>query len=102
MTIDELIEVLEEMKETTSGEAECRFASQPSWPFEYSIRDVHASSAETRRELREAEMEEEGLTPDEIEDWFDENEDEDEDVVYLEEGTQLGYLPGNVKELIGW
>jgi hypothetical protein len=102
MTIDELIEVLEEIKEATGGEAECRFASQPSYPFEYSIRDVHASSAETRRELHEAAMEEEGLTPDEIEEWFDENEDEDEDVVYLEEGTQIGYLPSAAKELIGW
>jgi heme oxygenase len=64
MTAQELIEILEGM----DPDAEVRFASQPSWPFEYSI----SAAAEV------------------------------DGVLYLAEGTQLGYLPGEVAEQIGW
>ena len=68
MTVAELIEELKYMEQ----DAEVRFASQPSWPFEYDISGV-----------------------------VEVNVDED-DVVYLEEGTQLGYLPGEAKDELGW
>lgn len=77
MTVIELIEELEQM----NPEAEVRFASQPSWPFEYSINSV-------------IEVNEDGGTED--------VRDDGESVVYLEEGTQLGYLPGHVKDELGW
>ena len=54
-------------------DAVIRFASQPRWPFEYSFSG-----------------------PVEVED------EEGFPTVYLVEGSQLGYLPGNVRDEIGW
>lgn len=81
MTVIELKEALEGIPD----DAEVRLAMQPSWPFEYSIGDVIP------------------IEPDEED--FDEDLEEDEQpikVVYLTEGSQLGYLPGNATEAIGW
>ena len=69
MTIGELIAELEDLDE----DMEVRFASQPAWPFEYSISGV-------------------AWTPD----------GESDRVVYLVEGDQLGYLPSEVKTELGW
>jgi SpoU rRNA methylase family enzyme len=80
MVVQELIELLESM----NPESEVRFASQPSWPFEYSVSDV-------------VEVVEEGE-----EEEFDDREEDLQPVVYLVEGRQIGYLPGNVKDEIGW
>ncbi len=74
MTVEKLIEMLEGM----NPEAEVRFASQPSWPFEYTISDLSAFTGE------------------------EESNDENCDVVYLIEGDQIGYLPEKVKYEIGW
>lgn len=68
-TVSDLIEVLN----TMNPDSKILFASQPSWPFEYSISDV-------------VEVEDEEGFP----------------TVYLVEGQQLGYLPGEVKDEIGW
>tara|TARA_R110002020_G_scaffold27115_3_gene87308 strand:- start:535 stop:741 length:207 start_codon:yes stop_codon:yes gene_type:complete len=68
MTVEELIQELEYM----DGEATVRFASQPSWPFEYSI---------------------DGVVPTTV---------EGKDMVYLEEGRQVGYLPKEAKDELGW
>jgi len=73
MTVDELRGQLEDMP----GEAEVRLAMQPSWPFEYSIDQI----------LFVEKVEDEGRM---------------DDVVYLSEGGQIGYLPGDVKEELGW
>lgn len=72
MTVRELIEELEGM----NPEAEVRFASQPSWPFEYSVASVVGISEDG--DLTESET------------------------VYLVEGSQIGYLPDEVKDEIGW
>ena len=74
MTVADLIEELKWMPEG----AEVRFASQPSWPFEYSIDDVISAEIENRRT------------------------GEAEGVVYLAEGRQLGYLPSEAKDELGW
>lgn len=74
MTVAELIQELEYF----DGDTEVRFASQPNWPFEYSIRNVVVVGIE------------------------DKQTDEVNDVVYLEEGRQLGYLPYDAKEELGW
>ena len=73
MTVRELIEELKYMDE----DATVRFASQPSWPFEYSINGVVQIIVRDRN-------------------------DEKEDIVYLEEGRQVGYLPSEAKEELGW
>ena len=72
MTVEELIQELKYM----DGDATVRFASQPSWPFEYSINGVIQTTVQHRNE--------------------------EEDVVYLEEGQQIGYLPKEAKDELGW
>jgi hypothetical protein len=74
MTVADLIEELKCMPE----DAEVRFASQPNWPFEYNIADVISVEIENR------------------------HTGEEEEVVYLAEGRQLGYLPSEAKEWLGW
>ena len=68
MTVSELKEILEHYDDNM----EVRFASQPNWPFEYSILDAVLAHVD------------------------------EEDVIYLEEGQQLGYLPREAKEELGW
>ena len=103
MTIQELIEQLEDIKEQVGEHAEVRYASQPSWPFENYIRGAHALSKDERREMAIKRMRDEGMDEDEIKENFDEEElANEEDVVYLEEGGQIGYLPDEARELIGW
>jgi len=68
MTVRELIEELR----LADQDATVRFASQPSWPFEYSIYGVVQTKVK------------------------------DQDMVYLEEGRQVGYLPSEAKEELGW
>lgn len=70
MTVADLMYELSQME----PEAEIRFASQPSWPFEYSIDSMVVV----------------------------EDDDAVYPTVYLVEGSQLGYLPGYVKDEIGW
>ena len=74
MTVADLIEELKWMPEG----AEVRFASQPNWPFEYSIDDVISVEIENRRT------------------------GEAEEVVYLAEGRQIGYLPSEAKNELMW
>ena len=73
MTVRELIEELR----LADQDAKVRFASQPSWPFEYSIYGVVQTTVKDR-------------------------EDNEIDMVYLEEGRQVGYLPSEAKEELGW
>lgn len=70
ITVQELIEALEGLHPGT----EVRIASQPNWPFEYSVEAVAVV----------------------------ETGENGEEVVYLAEGSQIGYLPGAVKDEIGW
>ena len=73
MTIDELIERLEDYRETLGGDTDVRLMTQQSWPFENEI--VGLASGE---EINER----------------DDGEDEDVDddrVVFIVEGQQRGY-----------
>lgn len=74
MTIDQLIERLEEYRELIGGNAEVRLMTQQNWPFENSITGV--------------------CSGEEINDRDEDEDDEDVDtdqVVYIVEGEQLGY-----------
>lgn len=73
MTIDELIGLLEELRDDISGDAEVRLMTQENWPFENSIRGVTTSS--------------ELVTDDED----DEYEDDGEEFAYIVEGRQICY-----------
>lgn len=84
MTVKDLIRQLEDF----DPYAEVRLAIQPSWPFEHSIGNVVSV------------------------DLTDEDADDDEEVpdyantgeriVYIGEGRQLGYLPGQASHELGW
>lgn len=118
MNVAELIELLEDMPE----DAEVRFASQPSWPMEYTIDSVieidpsdlssdeeeeiymilddmeneaEESGEEFNRAEKYQEMKDEALA----------NRHDDGDspeIVYLGEGRQIGYLPAVAAEQLGW
>ncbi len=79
MTVRELIEELRLMDQ----DAKVRFASQPSWPFEYSINGVIQTTVNKPGKYTDFGYEQ-------------------EDVVYLEEGQQIGYLPKEAKDELGW
>ena len=78
MNITQLIEELEYLKETVGEDAEVRWAAQPRYPFEYSIDETivhvqeHSNSYETKN------------------------------VVYLAEGSQIGYLPEEAAKELSW
>lgn len=67
-----VLELIEELG-FLNPDAEVRLATQPSWPLEHNIRGIV-----------EVEDEEERL------------------VVYLGEGRQIGYLPGEAADALGW
>lgn len=72
MTIDELIERLEEYRDDLGGDTEVRLMTQQNWPFENAIAGL-ASRDEINDSL-------EGDEPDDV-----------EAVVFIVEGQQLGY-----------
>jgi hypothetical protein len=84
MTVSELIDLLSDYPEN----AEVRLAHQPHWPFEYSVQAV--AGAEEMWELEAWN----GVAGDEA-------EDEAPNIVYIAEGTQLGYLPGFARAVWG-
>ena len=75
MTLGELKEEIDYLieHEGVSENVSVLFASQPNWPFEYDITS-----------MRHVEDEKGNIS------------------VYMEEGSQLGYLDENAKEAIGW
>lgn len=77
MNVGKLMEFLKDLPE----DAEVRIAQQPSYPFEYSVADVVIIGGPLGA---------------------NEDGEDDEPVVYLTEGSQLGYLPGKVSREIGW
>ena len=81
LTVGELIEHLQDFYE----DAQIRLASQPSYPFEYTL---HYDAPVVGVEFE--------LDPDEGEDGGDGF------IVYIVEGTQTRYLPGDVRSEIGW
>jgi len=103
MNIVELIQELEYLKDVAGEDAEVQFASQPGWPFSYSISNIIAMTNEMREENARAELRDEGLSEEEInERLVGAPEFEGENVIYLAEGTQLGYLPEDAKNELGW
>lgn len=89
---------LKEMLDGLDEDLEVRFASQPNYPFEYSIDKVELVDLNglTEKEFQEMcdEPEREGID--------DVDEREVKEVVYLSEGEQIGYLPPVVCETLGW
>jgi hypothetical protein len=73
-TLDELIEALQEVRDEVGGDAEVRMVTQHNWPLEYTVFGV-STGAQINAD----------------EDSLDDGDVSDDNVVYLVEGTQLGY-----------
>ena len=76
MTIDELIERLQWYKDSLGGETKVRIMTQPNWPFENEIAGL--------------------VSAEEISGQDKDDDDEsascaDDKIVYIAEGTQIGY-----------
>ena len=79
MTARDLIEELEYAISINGGnDVEVRTAQQPKWAFEYTIDQAITFEVD------------------------DENTDEKEKIVYLGEGSQIGYLPELAASELGW
>lgn len=80
MNINELISMLEDYRDEIGGDAEVRLMTQQNWPFENSIHGLVSGN-----QINEATNEDEG-DDDEYE-----GDVEDDRVLYIVEGRQLGY-----------
>ena len=78
MTVGELRNILE----CLDDDVEVRIAEQPRWAFEYTINNAY--EVEVNRATED--------NPDAI----------SVEILYIVEGTQIGYLPQEVAEQIGW
>jgi hypothetical protein len=76
-TVGELIAALQHYDPDTP----IRLATQPHWPFEYTLGGI-------------------ALTPDDAE--GDGTEPTGDPVVWIAEGRQVGYLPGIASNALGW
>lgn len=74
---------------------EVRLAIQPRWAFEHSIGDLNDIIVV---DLKETDPD----NYDEPEDKAAAAAEEPEHIVYIGEGTQLGYLPGVVSKALSW
>ena len=90
MTINELISMLEDYRDEIGGDAEVRLMTQQNWPFENSIQGLISGN-----QINEATNEDEG-DDDEYE-----GDVEDDGVLYIVEGRQLGYGTKLAWEVVG-
>lgn len=83
-TVADLIDRLREFPE----DAEVFLATQPSWPFEHGISDVIGVGNNDKND----------------DEYDDEYDDDDNSVtrVYLGDGGQIRYLPGDAAKELGW
>lgn len=106
MTLSDLINALEELRELHGEDVEVRLAQQPSWPFEYGLSEIVALDmhADEREEIDEFLGEAVEDTDDVVEARLRlaELDAQSRVVVYLGEGSQIGYLPGAVASALGW
>ena len=85
MKATQLMEELEWAIERNGGaDVEVRMAQQPRWAFEYSIADAVVVENKDGEEVRDSVV------------------GEKEVIVYLSEGSQIGYLPQNASDELGW
>ena len=85
MTMDELIERLEQLRDELGGDTEVRLMTQRNYPFENEL-----AGATCLRDIRQRD-EDDGDGEDEDEPEVFEAEGDPAEVVYLLEGRQLGY-----------
>lgn len=111
MTLQELINQLLELQSELGPNEDpvVKIAQQPSWPFEYSIGDVvmtELPETMTRAQFDALSEDEQERANDRADNdelvFIDEGEDMPERVVFIAEGSQLGYLTSGVSKQLGW
>lgn len=80
MTIDQMISMLEDYRQELGGDAEVRLMTQPSWPFENAIFGMVSG-----HEINGSQDDEDD------EDRIDDEDVEEDGILYICEGEQLGY-----------
>ena len=99
MTLTELLEQLQAFADQYDPDiVEVRLAHQPGWPFELSIGGL--ALRDPQAELLD-EMQEAGLDDSQQKEELARIESEPV-VLYIGEGRQIGYLPGEVARELGW
>jgi hypothetical protein len=89
--------------ESTLRDMEVRIAQQPSWPFEYNIGQVVGPDEITMRHREEEECpEHDGYLIGHAGCDVELAEEDTPKVIYIGEAGQIGYLPGMVKDALGW
>lgn len=104
MTLDQIINLLEEVREIAGGDAPVFLAHQPNWPFQFSITDVTAVdlNAEERVETQVA-LQAAPAGSDEHRECTEHLADLQPDwKIYVVEGSEQEYLPGVAAKAIGW
>ena len=86
MTVEELIVELEYL----DPEAEVRLAIQPRYPLEYTLVGIVEVTISTESLVEWADG------------WHSTPDNNDKLVVYLGVGNQIGYLPGQAANELGW
>lgn len=110
MNIRDLINELEEMAQQAGDETEVRLAHQPRWALEYEIASLALvdPSKETCEVCQGSGMEDdqEGEVTctncDGTGTYRDDAQAQAEQIVYLAEGNQIGYLPKAASDELGW
>lgn len=111
MNICELISQLEDLKEQYGEEIDVRIAEQPRWPFENEISQVEVANLASETcdvcdgsevEVDEDDREVPCSNCDGTGVHRKDGKTEDEWVVYIGEGQQLGYLPTAACNVLGW
>lgn len=97
MSLRDLIDSLQDLADEYGDDTEVRIAQQPQWPFEYSIGDIQAVSSGDDDDDDDDAGDEAGAEEAEGKEATD-----DETVIYIGEGRQLGYLPGAAANALGW
>ncbi|MUL41616.1 hypothetical protein FZ103_10580 [Streptomonospora sp. PA3] len=83
-TVNDLIEALQDAVTEHGpglGDAPVRLAIQPTWPFEHALGDICV--------VERWEQDQERLCDSPL-------------VLYLGDSDQVGYLPGDAREVLGW
>ena len=100
MEIEELIETLQELAEEYPH-ADVRLATQPTWPFEYSIGDIVASR-DNEEDQQEWDKDFKLAEDDDEREAMGDRPELGEPIVYIGENSQLGYLSKVVSEKLRW
>lgn len=99
MTVDDLKELFEDFSSSGYGECEVRLAHQPHYPFEYHIDGVklwETNAIEANKAKKQLATENDKEAREALWGHIDTLENENETIVYIREGSQMGYCSRDI------